>query len=154
PIPSPTISWCADDLQWLFQRIDNKNENGSCSGRCLWRRTRRADHRGGPPRRVACRAYRSQFVNIYILPRLAVLPGHEHKAFIPYDNIFNPPDGKPNDKHVFLHARITSLAAHSLTFARPGDTKTETLEFDYAVYVLGSHLPAPLNLWHAAPDGK
>ncbi|KAF8180327.1 hypothetical protein K438DRAFT_1842299 [Mycena galopus ATCC 62051] len=95
---------------------------------------------------------RNSHVNhVYILPRLAVLSGHEHKAFIPYDNIFNPPDGKPNAKHVFLHARITSLAAHSLTFARPGDNKTETLEFDYAVYALGSHLPAPLNLWHGQP---
>ncbi|KAF8180332.1 hypothetical protein K438DRAFT_1725596 [Mycena galopus ATCC 62051] len=98
---------------------------------------------------------RNSHVNhVYILPRLAVLPGHEHKAFIPYDNVFNPPDGKPNEKHVFLHARVTSLAAHSLTFARPGDTKTETLEFDYAVYALGSHLPAPLNLWHTAPDSQ
>ncbi|KAF8180331.1 hypothetical protein K438DRAFT_1842301 [Mycena galopus ATCC 62051] len=97
--------------------------------------------------------------DVYVLPRLAVLPGHERKAFIPYDNIFNPPDGKANENHVFLHARITSLAAHSLTFARPGDTKTETLEFDYAVYALGSHLPAPLNLWHGkqpctAPDNE
>ncbi|KAF7334733.1 Apoptosis-inducing factor B [Mycena sanguinolenta] len=33
---------------------------------------------------------RNSHVNhVYILPRLAVLPGHEHKAFIPYTNIFH-----------------------------------------------------------------
>lgn len=32
--------------------------------------------------------------------------------------------------------------------------ESDTLHFDYAVYALGSHLPSPLNLWHASPDGK
>ena len=33
----------------------------------------------------------SHMNHLYVLPRYAVLPGHEHKAFIPYHNVFNPP---------------------------------------------------------------
>ncbi|KAF8880312.1 hypothetical protein BD779DRAFT_1549565 [Infundibulicybe gibba] len=41
--------------------------------------------------------------DVYILPRLAVLPGHEHKAFIPYDNVFL----LENTRHLFLRAHPT-----------------------------------------------
>ncbi|KAK7028566.1 apoptosis-inducing factor B [Favolaschia claudopus] len=70
----------------------------------------------------------------YILPRLAVLAGHEHKA-----------------------SHIQSLGPNSvkLSHAFPEHgIDSDTLHFDYAIYALGSHLPSPLNLWHAAPDGK
>ncbi|KAF7319844.1 Glycoside hydrolase family 5 protein [Mycena kentingensis (nom. inval.)] len=100
---------------------------------------------------------RNSHVNhVYILPRLAVLPGHEHKAFIPCDNIFNVDAPNPA-KHAFLRASVLSFTANTVTLSRAFPElgiPTATLEFDYAVYALGSHLPAPLNLWHASPDGK
>ncbi|KAJ7229572.1 iron uptake cluster protein [Mycena haematopus] len=98
---------------------------------------------------------RNSHVNhVYILPRLAVLPGHEHKAFIPYTNVFNRPQ---SHNYIFLQAHIHSLSTHSLTLSRAfpeHGIPTCTLHFDFAVYALGSHLPSPLNLWHATPDGK
>ncbi|KAJ7763430.1 hypothetical protein B0H16DRAFT_1661769 [Mycena metata] len=72
--------------------------------------------------------------DVYILPRLAVLAGHEHKACMP----------------------TSSLSTNSVTLSRafPEHGISTTLHFDYAVYALGSHLPPPLNLWHATPDDK
>ncbi|KAJ6632255.1 hypothetical protein B0H10DRAFT_1976725 [Mycena sp. CBHHK59/15] len=100
---------------------------------------------------------RNSHVNhVYILPRLAVLPGHEHKAFVPYDNVFLQEDNL-DCKHTFIQARITSLNRNSVTLSKAFPEygiDTETLHFDYAVYALGSHLPAPLNLWGSEPDGK
>ncbi|KAJ6535104.1 hypothetical protein B0H19DRAFT_1184979 [Mycena capillaripes] len=101
---------------------------------------------------------RNSHVNhVYILPRLAVLAGHEHKAFVPYDNIFNVGEVKPKAKYTFVQAQIQSMSVNSLklscAFPELG-IETDTLHFDYAIYALGSHLPSPLNLWHASPDGK
>ncbi|KAJ7788844.1 hypothetical protein B0H13DRAFT_2299141, partial [Mycena leptocephala] len=104
----------------------------------------------------------SHLNHVYILPRLAVLPGHEHKAFIPYDNIFNlrpslPSHSLPhhsrNAKCTFIQATILSLTPHSITLSRVvpelGVGRDGVLGFDYAVYALGSRLPEPLDLWGA-----
>ncbi|KAF7306448.1 Apoptosis-inducing factor B [Mycena indigotica] len=94
--------------------------------------------------------------HVYILPRLAVLPGHEHKAFIPYDNIFNVETPNP-DRHTFLRATVQSFSSNSIKLSRAFPEHgilTDVLEFDHAIYALGSHLPSPLNLWAASPDGK
>ncbi|KAJ7666838.1 hypothetical protein DFH06DRAFT_252174 [Mycena polygramma] len=100
----------------------------------------------------------SHVSHVYILPRLAVLAGHEHKAFIPYTNIFNVPEAKADPaKYTFIHAHIQSLSANSVKLSRAFPElgiDTDELHFDYAVYALGSHLPSPLNLWHASPGDK
>lgn len=104
----------------------------------------------------------SHMNHLYVLPRFAVLPGHEHKAFIPYTNVFSDPRADPDvvpasKDHVFLHASVTSLSEKSLTLDRafpeygvPEDTKT--LHFDYLVYALGSRLPAPIDIWGPVLD--
>lgn len=102
----------------------------------------------------------SHFNHLYVLPRFAILPQHAQKAFIPYTNVFrapSAPDGEEVPKlerHVLVHAQVTCLSEHSVTLSRSlpelgleGDTPV--LNFDYAVYALGSHLPAPINLWSA-----
>ncbi|KAI0367108.1 FAD/NAD(P)-binding domain-containing protein [Pilatotrama ljubarskyi] len=108
----------------------------------------------------------SHMNHLYVLPRYAVLPGHEHKAFIPYDNVFQPPvvanapepsSDPPKDvsRHVLLHANVLELKEHELTldksFPEHG-VPDRTLHFDYLVYALGSHLPAPINLWGPVAD--
>ncbi|EGN97542.1 hypothetical protein SERLA73DRAFT_92683 [Serpula lacrymans var. lacrymans S7.3] len=94
--------------------------------------------------------------HVYNLPRYAVLPGHEHKAFIPYDNIFSiSPSSPPKAGHIRLHAHITSLGPHSVGLSRSFPEygiEEPLLHFDYAIYALGSHLPSPINLWSANPD--
>ncbi|KAI0708726.1 iron uptake cluster protein [Cerioporus squamosus] len=111
----------------------------------------------------------SHMNHLYVLPRYAVLPGHEHKAFIPYHNVFTPPPpidatapappppARDPSKNIFLHASVTSISQHSLTldkaFPEHGvDESDRTLHFDYLVYALGSHLPAPINLWGPVAD--
>ncbi|KAF9467049.1 hypothetical protein BDZ94DRAFT_1249507 [Collybia nuda] len=92
--------------------------------------------------------------HVYILPRLAVLPGHEYKAFIPNTKVFllEDPTSKP---HIRIQAHVTSITPYSLTlskaFPEHGIPST-TLPFDYVIYALGSHLPRPLNLWASDPD--
>lgn len=112
----------------------------------------------------------SHMNHLYVLPRFAVLPGHEHKAFIPYTNVFQLPPAPgadptstaaptaPSDStSIFLHATVTSLSRNSLTlhkaFPEHGISESDrTLHFDFLVYALGSHLPAPINLWGPVAD--
>ena len=98
-----------------------------------------------------------------MLPRCAILPQHAHKAFIPYTGIFrgpSAPDGaNATDprRAILLHAQVTALSAHSVTLSRSFPEygiDGPVLDFDYAVYALGSHLPAPINLWGPCPDAK
>ncbi|KAJ6550864.1 hypothetical protein DFH09DRAFT_1168472 [Mycena vulgaris] len=102
---------------------------------------------------------RNSHVNhVYTLPRFATLPGHEHKAFIPSDNIFKlPEDTEDAAQHVFLHTQVHALTAHTVTLLRAfpeHGISTRELQFDYAVYALGSHLPPPLDLWGAHPKAQ
>ncbi|KAF8641752.1 hypothetical protein AX16_009829 [Volvariella volvacea WC 439] len=88
--------------------------------------------------------------HVYVMPRYSVLPGHEHKAFIPFRNVFHEKTGPP---HLFLQAHVLSMDAHSVTLSKSfpeHGIPTQKLAFDYAVYALGSHLPSPLDLW--APE--
>ncbi|OSX62710.1 hypothetical protein POSPLADRAFT_1056076 [Postia placenta MAD-698-R-SB12] len=99
----------------------------------------------------------SHMNHVYVFPRYAVVPGHEHKAFIPYGPMFRRPDARPDVSAVFLHAQVTSLSPRSLTLSRAfpehGVLEPEkTLNFDYAVYALGSHLPAPIDVWGSTED--
>ncbi|GJE90645.1 hypothetical protein PsYK624_067890 [Phanerochaete sordida] len=94
----------------------------------------------------------SHMNHLYALPRFAILPEHGHKAFIPYTSLLARPCPADAPRHVFLHARVTSLGPRSLTLSRafPEHGVAEedrTLHFDYLVYALGSHLPAPINVW-------
>ncbi|KIJ19554.1 hypothetical protein PAXINDRAFT_166669 [Paxillus involutus ATCC 200175] len=107
----------------------------------------------------------SHFNHVYNLPRYAVLSGHEHKAFIPYDNLFNNPSfSSPSLRgHKRIHATITALHPHHITYIPHQLTSTpdsppplqkaehknqeQSLHFDYAIYALGSHLPSPIDLW-------
>lgn len=99
----------------------------------------------------------SHMNHLYVLPRYAVLPGHEHKAFIPYtSNMFRDPDASVSS--LFLHAQASALSPHSITVSRPFpaygiDEPARKLQFDYLVYALGSHLPAPIDLWGPVADG-
>ncbi|KZT69492.1 iron uptake cluster protein [Daedalea quercina L-15889] len=107
--------------------------------------------------RVVCIDRNTHFNHLYALPRFAVVPGHEHKAFIPYQPMFNFHDMTPLAETIILHAHVTSLTPHSLTLSRAFpehgiDEPGRKLEFDYAVYALGSHLPAPINLWGPVGD--
>lgn len=119
---------------------------------------------------------------MYVFPRFAVVSGHEHKAcallgssfsslylslnicfiVIPLTGVFGP---QPHP-HRFVHGTVTALSAHSVTVAPAlpdehtglHDGVQEDIEgpscvpFDYAIYALGSKLPAPIDLWSKPED--
>lgn len=97
---------------------------------------------------------------------MSVVPGHEHKIFIPYTKVFQPLDSPSNTKdNVLVHGSLTSLSFSSshegkLPLGRgvarysPLNLKNEEngnlneeIAFDFLVYGLGSQLPPPINLW-------
>lgn len=110
---------------------------------------------------------------MYTLPRYSVLSGHEYKAcqsdsfhisgaltdqkisVIPYDKVFAA--SPTPDQHEFIHGNILNFKPNSVTVTRSTGA-TEVIPFNYAVYALGAHLPAPINLWgdataaHAPPN--
>ncbi|TFK22539.1 FAD/NAD(P)-binding domain-containing protein [Coprinopsis marcescibilis] len=91
--------------------------------------------------------------HVYVMPRYAVLPGHEYKAFIPYTNVFlTAPNLKPN--HIHVQAEVVSLRPHHVVLSKAFPElgiPSPTIAFDYAIYALGAHLPAPLDLWGVDP---
>ncbi|EAU83599.2 Fer8 [Coprinopsis cinerea okayama7 len=90
--------------------------------------------------------------DVYVMPRYAVLPGHEYKAFIPYTNVFLTPGKNPN--HIVLKAQVLSIRPNHVTLSQAFPEHgfpTTTIPFDYAVYALGGSLAAPLDLWGSDP---
>ncbi|TCD71952.1 hypothetical protein EIP91_000084 [Steccherinum ochraceum] len=92
----------------------------------------------------------TDFNHVYVFPRLGVLPGHSHKGFIPYNKLFA--SFEDSRRHLMLNAHVTKLGPTSLTLSKAFpehgiDGDEPTLHFDYAIYALGSHMPAPINLW-------
>ncbi|KAJ2920509.1 hypothetical protein H1R20_g16586, partial [Candolleomyces eurysporus] len=91
--------------------------------------------------------------HVYVMPRFAVLPGHEYKAFIPYTNVFHE-DEKQKPTHIVLKTQVVRLRPHYVTISEPHPElgiPTAEIAFDYAIYALGAHLPAPLDLWGRDP---
>ncbi|KAG5729559.1 Apoptosis-inducing factor like protein [Termitomyces sp. T112] len=94
----------------------------------------------------------SHMNNVYIFPRLSVLPGHEHKAFIPLSKVFLSED--PTLLHRCLQATVTSIRRDSITLSRAfpeHGLATTVVPYDYMIYALGSLMPPPLDLWGTDP---
>ncbi|OAX37976.1 FAD/NAD(P)-binding domain-containing protein [Rhizopogon vinicolor AM-OR11-026] len=100
----------------------------------------------------------SHLNHVYTFSRYAVLPGHEHKAFIPYNKgLFpsSPFDALSSSSHTRIHATITSIDRHRITLSPnlpAHELQQLSVEFDYAVYALGSHLPSPIDLWNCCEE--
>ncbi|KAF8333033.1 uncharacterized protein EI90DRAFT_2971147 [Cantharellus anzutake] len=100
--------------------------------------------------------------HLYVFPRIAVIPGHEHKAFIPYTNIFKTsptlttpqtPLADPSS-HVLIHGHVTAVHPHSVRYIsldQGASLEERQVRFNYLIYALGSHLPAPINIWSEEP---
>ncbi|KAF4465049.1 oxidoreductase [Fusarium albosuccineum] len=82
----------------------------------------------------------SHFHHLFAFPRFAIVPNHEHKAFIPYTGAFS---SLPNaSQHSIVKAKVLSLYKDHLILDRPWQGSTE-VPFDYAVVATGTRLPAP-----------
>ncbi|GAA5846077.1 hypothetical protein JCM11251_003703, partial [Rhodosporidiobolus azoricus] len=54
----------------------------------------------------------SHFNHLYLHPRFSIVPGHAEKVFIPYTGTLpteTPKDGAPLERHVMIHAAVTSI---------------------------------------------
>ncbi|KAJ3891984.1 hypothetical protein GG344DRAFT_46230 [Lentinula edodes] len=89
--------------------------------------------------------------HVYVFPRLAILPGHEHKGFIPFSRLLDPTRHQDLCLHASVRSVHSSYVVLDKSFPERG-VPTPELRFDYLVYALGSRLPAPLDLWGSSPE--
>lgn len=99
----------------------------------------RAESTGRGPRRPRTEAASKQAssadrsADVYVFPRLVVLPEHAPKGFVPYDRMFAAPAAAPDaetegaaanggpapSRHVVLQGLVTAISAHSVTYLSP-----------------------------------
>jgi pyruvate/2-oxoglutarate dehydrogenase complex dihydrolipoamide dehydrogenase (E3) component len=73
-------------------------------------------------------------------PRFAIVPSHEHKAFIPYTSLFS---ASPNPSlHSVVRACVLEVHPSRVVLDRPFSGST-SLEYDYLAIATGTRLPSP-----------
>ncbi|KAI0264925.1 FAD/NAD-P-binding domain-containing protein [Gloeopeniophorella convolvens] len=77
----------------------------------------------------------SHFHHLYAFPRYAVVPGFEHRAFIPYSAMFR---NLPPDATTVVQARATAVYADRVELDR-GDP----ISYEYLVFATGTRLASP-----------
>jgi NADH dehydrogenase FAD-containing subunit len=73
-------------------------------------------------------------------PRFAIIPNHEHKAFIPYKGVFS--DAPNASQNAVVKARVVSLQPTQLTLDREWQGSRQ-IPFDFLVAATGTRLQAP-----------
>ncbi|PYH40812.1 amid-like NADH oxidoreductase [Aspergillus saccharolyticus JOP 1030-1] len=82
----------------------------------------------------------SHFHHLFAFPRFAVLPGHEHKAFIPYTRLFV---SSPNStQHAVVQARVLSVQPQHINLDRAWQGQNQ-IPFEYLVVATGTRLAEP-----------
>ncbi|CDM29944.1 hypothetical protein DTO013E5_8344 [Penicillium roqueforti] len=82
----------------------------------------------------------SHFHHLFTFPRFAIVPGQEHKAFIPYSGIFKASPNPSN--HGVVQARVLSVKPNHIELDREWHGSKE-LPFDYVVLATGTRLSKP-----------
>lgn len=82
----------------------------------------------------------SHFHHLFAFPRFAILPTHEHKAFIPYTGTFAAAPS-PEQHHV-VRARVSDLHQDHVVLDRDWQGVRE-IPYDYLVVATGTKLRAP-----------
>ncbi|KAG8865304.1 hypothetical protein FRB96_000194 [Tulasnella sp. 330] len=82
----------------------------------------------------------SHFHHLFAFPRFAVVPKHEHKAFIPYSGLFaKVPAPHPN---AVVRAKVLDVQPSYVKLDRSWEGMTE-LPFEYLIFATGTKLPSP-----------
>ncbi|CAG8088385.1 unnamed protein product [Penicillium olsonii] len=93
-----------------------------------------------PTHRVLLTEPHSHFHHLFTFPRFAIVPGQEHKAFIPYSGIFN---SSPNPTaHGVVQARVLSVKPNHIELDREWNGSKQ-ISFDYVVLATGTRLSKP-----------
>lgn len=80
-----------------------------------------------------------------IQPRFAIVPGQEHKAFIPYTGIF--PSTSSLTQHAVVQARALSVLPQHVKLDREWQGSRQ-IPFDYLVVATGTRLVQPAGMRH------
>ncbi|KAJ5162512.1 hypothetical protein N7492_007904 [Penicillium capsulatum] len=90
--------------------------------------------------RVLLTESHSHFHHLFTFPRFAIVPGQEHKAFIPYSGIFS---GVPRPtSHRVVQARVLSAQPQHIELDREWNCSKQ-IPFDYVVLATGTTLSKP-----------
>ncbi|KAJ5131619.1 hypothetical protein N7448_005777 [Penicillium atrosanguineum] len=82
----------------------------------------------------------SHFHHLFTFPRFAIVPGQEHKAFVPYSGIFS---SLPNSaSHGVIQARVLSVQSQYVELDREWQGSRQ-IPFDFAVIATGTRLSKP-----------
>ncbi|KAF7592168.1 hypothetical protein BBP40_000655 [Aspergillus hancockii] len=87
----------------------------------------------------------SHFHHLFTFPRFAIVPGQEHKAFIPYTGIF--PSTSTPVRHSVIQARALSVQPKHVKLDRDWLGSRE-IPFDYLVVATGTRLVQPAGMKH------
>lgn len=80
---------------------------------------------------------------MFFFPRFAIVPGQEHKAFIPYSNIFS---SVPNSaSHAVAQARVLSIQPSYVKLDREWQGSTR-IPFEYLAVATGTRLAEPAGM--------
>ncbi|KAJ5563783.1 hypothetical protein N7513_000025, partial [Penicillium frequentans] len=93
-----------------------------------------------PTHRVLLTEPHSHFHHLFTFPRFAIVPGQEHKAFIPYNGLFSVVT--ESKLHSVVQARVTSVHPQHVQLDREWQGSTE-IPFDYIVVATGTRLSKP-----------
>ncbi|KAJ5715627.1 uncharacterized protein N7483_012808 [Penicillium malachiteum] len=87
----------------------------------------------------------SHFHHLFTFPRFAIVPGQEHKAFVPYSGIFS---GTPNaESHNVVQARVTDIQPQYVELDREWQGSKQ-IPFDFIVVATGTRLSKPAGMEH------
>ncbi|KIV77890.1 hypothetical protein PV11_09668 [Exophiala sideris] len=82
----------------------------------------------------------SHFHHLFTFPRFAIVPGNEHKAFVPYNGLFS---SVPNSgTHAVIQARVVSLQPQYVKLDREWEG-SDQVSFDYLTVATGTLLSKP-----------
>ncbi|KAL1876729.1 hypothetical protein Plec18167_005137 [Paecilomyces lecythidis] len=85
----------------------------------------------------------THFNHLFAFPRFAIVPDHEHKAFIPYSNLFAAtPDPST---HAVVQARVLSVQPQHVKVDREWQGSKE-IPFEYLAIATGTVLSPPGNM--------
>ncbi|KAL5696143.1 hypothetical protein EMGR_006652 [Emarellia grisea] len=85
----------------------------------------------------------SHFHHLFAFPRFAIVPGHEHKAFIPYTGIFSSVP-RPS-AHAVVQARVLSVSPQFVTLDRQWQDSKQIL-YEYLAIATGTRLAEPAGM--------
>ncbi|KAE8151567.1 hypothetical protein BDV25DRAFT_152456 [Aspergillus avenaceus] len=88
----------------------------------------------------------SHFHHLFTFPRFAIVPGQEHKAFIPYTGIFPSLPDTPS-RHSVIQARALSVQPQHVRLDREWQGSNH-VPFDYLVVATGTRLAQPAGMKH------